>query len=826
MDTVQQPFLDRIFSKKGTENVDTTIDTNKTTIIDLIVKCSKEATKKPKESKFTESLKELVLNLKEIFKSEYCAIGTVDEKYVRDRACTLNGLSRDEKWAPIESQSCLVCKALGYTYKSTDRKLITTYSENEIRKAGNYEKYKEILKENPKNTTIVIIQDNDGDPQGYLQFINSEIENIEEDYKSYQADMLRLAFVVKQWFALVEERLFLKDFEFINGIDGTNNVDNLFFKIMEYLSTEFNAGIISYRIPLLIGTNRKPVFFLRDCYVSEIIEDREHVKKSYFSDRLLKTQDKMGGVNELICKNHDRPVFLVEPTDFEIKKEVNFKKNVVIIPIIRDYSEKDICINNDRVNKDSLCDNGDHCVARFEKYFGIFKLRILKGEDEDGDDSIPEEVNTRLYNLAKHISVLFNAVVDKNENESLNKFQIGINDSSFTDYAGINVFDLQCAKTIKQSTGAELCAIYKYDKLSNEMVLSASIPQKIEINTEKLSIDSDLKKAIESCRNMFSLEENVINRVFERDEPVYYIFEKDCTNNCMMLVPMIKKSGTRIGMILLVGKGNNGVDVSKTFWEHDKNQIKFIVDILSRIEESDADRLVFLLRLSHELRKPITEMVYKNDFLQSTAERNKDSITKKELLEGLRFNMNSCMMFKQIIGDVETTYYMRKGHISYNPENANVKSCLLDVIRLFEQGGWSSDMNLVFDTRLSQMPQTMYVDKEKIKQVFANILKNAIQYSDKYSTITISYNFNEQDNCHEIDFRNYGVGIAKEEEKSIFELWKRGESAKKKRPNGTGMGLSIVKEIMEAHGGKCYVKQLNNPTIFTVSIPEKSNKQS
>ena len=115
----------------------------------------------------------------------------------------------------------------------------------------------------------------------------------------------------------------------------------------------------------------------------------------------------------------------------------------------------------------------------------------------------------------------------------------------------------------------------------------------------------------------------------------------------------------------------------------------------------------------------------------------------------------------------------------------------------------------------------MYVDKEKIKQVFVNILKNGIQYSDAHSEITISYNFNEKDNCHEIDFQNYGIGIAEEEKEEIFKLWKRREAAQEKRPNGTGMGLSIVKEIMKAHKGNCYVKRLNNPTIFTVSIPQK-----
>lgn len=807
------------------------MDKYKTEFSDLIVKCSKEATKKPESSKFISSLKELVIKLKESFNSDYCAIGTVDEKYVTDRACTLDGLTKDVKRAPIISQLCLVCKALGYSYNDTfSRQLITTYYENDIRNAGNYEKYSKLLKETPKNTTIIIIQDDDGDPQGYLQFINSENEINEDDFEPFKTNMLKLACVLKQWYALEDERSFLKDFNFINGISGdtNNNVDVLLSKIMEYLSTEFNAGVISYRIPLLVGINQEPVFFLRYCFVNKKIGNRENVKKLYYKDRLIKTIEEMGGADELICKNHDRPVIPTEPTDsgiqIGISQEGIFKKNVVIIPIIRDHSRKEVCINKDRSNNTVLCSTCQNCIARFKKYFGIFKLRILKGEDEDEDNNIPDEVTRRLHNLAKHISVLLNAIVDKEENDSLKTFQTGLNDSAFT---GINEFDQKCVDTIKESTRAKECAIFKFDKLSNDMVLRASTSKIIKLEIEGSEadpyFDSNLEKTMDGFGSWFPLEKDVINQVFDINEPVYYVGKERAHRNSFMMVPMMKKDGTRLGMILLNGKNMNEEHVSNTYWEQDKKTIKFMIDILSRIEESDVDRLVFLLTLSHELRKPITEMVYLNDFLQSTSLRNIDNVSKKDLLKGLSYNMNSCMMFKQIIGDIETTYFMRKGIISYDPKDENIKTCLLDVIRLFEQGGWSSEKKLIFDTRLSQMPQTMYVDKERIKQVFVNLLKNAIQYSDNYSTITISYSFNDSDDCHEIDFRNYGIGVAKEEEESIFKLWKRGESAKKKRPNGTGMGLSIVKEIMEVHGGRCYVKRLNNPTIFTVSIPKKHN---
>jgi signal transduction histidine kinase len=59
------------------------------------------------------------------------------------------------------------------------------------------------------------------------------------------------------------------------------------------------------------------------------------------------------------------------------------------------------------------------------------------------------------------------------------------------------------------------------------------------------------------------------------------------------------------------------------------------------------------------------------------------------------------------------------------------------------------------------------------------------------------------------------------EKEAIFDLFHRGEEAKKIFIRGTGLGLFIVRDIMRAHGGDCYVRQLNNPTEFVITLPNK-----
>ena len=115
----------------------------------------------------------------------------------------------------------------------------------------------------------------------------------------------------------------------------------------------------------------------------------------------------------------------------------------------------------------------------------------------------------------------------------------------------------------------------------------------------------------------------------------------------------------------------------------------------------------------------------------------------------------------------------------------------------------------------------MYFDRERMKQVFINLLKNAIRYSNERTIINIYYKYNDNTNEHEIRFANYGIGICETEKDSIFDLFHRGREAQKRFKRGTGMGLYIVRNIMKAHGGNCFVRNLNNPTEFVITLPNK-----
>ena len=201
------------------------------------------------------------------------------------------------------------------------------------------------------------------------------------------------------------------------------------------------------------------------------------------------------------------------------------------------------------------------------------------------------------------------------------------------------------------------------------------------------------------------------------------------------------------------------------------------------------------------------------------AERNIDNISKRQLVSKIRENIDRNLLFKYIINDTEFIYSSASKSTYYNiVKQEHPQNILIDAIRLLEKEAHGSK-SLSIITYIKGMPP-LYFDKERMMQVFLNLLKNAIRYADKHTEISISYD-KRDDGFHEISFADVGIGIQEEEKETIFELFYRGEEAKKRFVRGTGMGLYIARNIMRAHGGDCYVRRLDNPTEFAISLPNK-----
>jgi signal transduction histidine kinase len=111
----------------------------------------------------------------------------------------------------------------------------------------------------------------------------------------------------------------------------------------------------------------------------------------------------------------------------------------------------------------------------------------------------------------------------------------------------------------------------------------------------------------------------------------------------------------------------------------------------------------------------------------------------------------------------------------------------------------------------------VYADPEKLAQVVRNLMQNAYQYTISGGTVNIFTQLMNQD--VQVVFANTGIEVDEEDLPFIFERFYRGEKSRSREHGGAGIGLAIVKELIEAHNGKVGAQIHNNETRVWFSLP-------
>lgn len=812
---------------------------DRSSILNHVINCANAALQN--EDAFQQAMLGLATELRIVFDSEYCSIGIVIDEYAEDCVISYKKFEDEElskqqelslksvKRASVDDDSFVVCLAL-----KSDEDIFSLLAKNHL---INNEYYQSILTSGHViNSYVIPLRDKEKKNFGYIQLLNPKKSiDYKRDIYPYKDALLGLVQIIinnqkKQ--QKLDNRI--KDARFYDIMqDKRNNVDDLLDSIMEYFSKEFNAAIVSFRIPLLNGYNKEPLFYLRSFFVHPSIDcyQRSNLIKFYNTKRYVRSKDQMYIDDGLRCDLKGTIFKNISYTDFS-QYGLKLNNNSIIIPIFRDFDKK--CIDPQRIDSD-YCKKDEHryCKYRFKRLYGVFRIRISKTDLTNNNVNYHfdfEETKIRLTYLSKQISLLLNSIVDKQVNESLQTFQ---NELKSTSFIKIKEFDEQCVEIIMNVLHAEVCSIYRYNDRTRQLSLSATTADSMQFVINGKAMSFQTSKIQKSCFVSSKARNNLLTDVFSAHRSLYVFnildtsvhqsafIERVNRNNdrvSALAVPMIKKDGTCGGVVLLLGKDVHRHSISTAYWEHDIKHVEFIVNILTRISESDTERLTFLSQLSHELLAPVTELVYDNDLIANIAARNPESITKSHLLSKLSENIDRNMLFKYIITDTEFIYSSDGRRIDYNiVKQDHPRAILLEAVRLMEKEAHAGTLSI--KTFTAQMPP-LWFDKERMMQVFLNLLKNAIRYSYAHTTINISYERGD-DGFHLICFANEGIGVKEEETERIFELFHRGEAAKRKFTRGTGMGLYIVRDIMRAHGGDCYVRRLENPTEFAITLPNK-----
>lgn len=213
---------------------------------------------------------------------------------------------------------------------------------------------------------------------------------------------------------------------------------------------------------------------------------------------------------------------------------------------------------------------------------------------------------------------------------------------------------------------------------------------------------------------------------------------------------------------------------------------------IQTLTEIDSFRRDFLGNLAHELKTPIfTVQGYILTLIEGAA-NNKEIRTKY-----LHRANKGVERLVAVIKDLDMIAKLETDGLQLNIENFNILELIQNVFDLLEMKAKKRNITLLFD-RIYEVPVFVKGDVEKIEQVLINLVVNSIKYGKPNGTTIVSIDpYNDQK--FQLKVTDNGEGVQQEYLPRLFERFYRVDQSRSREQGGSGLGLSIVKHIIEAH---------------------------
>lgn len=237
------------------------------------------------------------------------------------------------------------------------------------------------------------------------------------------------------------------------------------------------------------------------------------------------------------------------------------------------------------------------------------------------------------------------------------------------------------------------------------------------------------------------------------------------------------------------------------------NLIESVNQLASSLDKQEQLKRQLTSDVAHELRTPLTT-------LRITLEAMMDGILEPSL-ERLKSSFDEVIRITNIVKDLESLAILEDGNLKLELSQVNLVDLTQQVIKKLEHQVEEKEMNISIVGTCSMI----MVDGFRMTQVIINLMSNAIKYTQPKGIIRIE--FSESTDEVVMKFVDNGCGISKDELPYIFERFYRADKSRNRKTGGSGIGLTIVKSIINAHGGSIHVQsELGQGSEFTVHLPK------
>ncbi|MDG5855936.1 sensor histidine kinase [Clostridium beijerinckii] len=240
--------------------------------------------------------------------------------------------------------------------------------------------------------------------------------------------------------------------------------------------------------------------------------------------------------------------------------------------------------------------------------------------------------------------------------------------------------------------------------------------------------------------------------------------------------------------------------------------------LLDKAAEYDKLKTEFFANLSHEFRTPLNVMLSTLQLLNLIGANKTNTDSKDKISKYYNIMKQNCYRLLRLVNNLIDITKIDAEYFKLNLKNENIISTIEDITLSVTDYAKNKGLDIIFDTNVEE--KTMACDADKIERIMLNLLSNAIKFTSSGGSIFV--NILDKDSSIMVSVKDTGVGIPKDKQLSIFKRFVQVDKSLSRKREGSGIGLSLVKSLVELHNGTIKINsEYGKGSEFIIELPVK-----